>query len=131
MRVLGTSAVRNSSGVIDPTWACIVGVSEIQPSTPYTASINNWLLCESPNYTPGQYTLTLNTVSTQNTNLWFDQVRYLPLANMSSSLTDAAVIVEHNDPTVQYPSGSWQVLANSAMMTLQTGAVMTVKFNGR
>ncbi|RXW13119.1 hypothetical protein EST38_g12733 [Candolleomyces aberdarensis] len=49
---------------------------------------------------------------------------------MSSSLTDVTVIVEHNDPSIQYASGNWQMLTNSAMMTLQTGAVMTVKFTG-
>ncbi|KAJ2921856.1 hypothetical protein H1R20_g15236, partial [Candolleomyces eurysporus] len=49
---------------------------------------------------------------------------------MSSSLTGATVIVEHNDPTVQYASGNWQKLTESAMMTLQTGAVVTVKFTG-
>lgn len=42
----------------------------------------------------------------------------------------ATVIVEHSDPSVQFPSGNWQPLTKSAVMTLQTGAVMTVKFTG-
>lgn len=130
IRVLGTSAVQSSSSGTDPSWKCMVGDSDIPTSNPWTTQINNWPLCESPEFVPGQHTFTLNTVS-QKATFWFDQIRYLPLANMNSTLTGAvSVVVEHSDPAVTYTSGSWQDLTTNAKVTSQAGSVMTIKFTG-
>jgi hypothetical protein len=99
------------------------------PNDPWTATINNWPLCESPTYPAGTHTLTLDASVTNSTFL-FDQIRYLPLANQSSTLTSATVIVEHNDPDITYVTQDWQPLTSSAMMTVKAGSVMTAKFNG-
>ncbi|KAF6764041.1 hypothetical protein DFP72DRAFT_491137 [Ephemerocybe angulata] len=130
IRVLGTSAVQSSSSGTDPSWKCMVGDSDIPTSNPWTTQINNWPLCESPEFVPGQHTFTLNTVS-QKATFWFDQIRYLPLSNMNSTLTGAvSVVVEHSDPAVTYTSGSWQDLTTNAKVTSQAGSAMTIKFTG-
>ena len=126
--MLGTSAVTNSSGTVDPRWECFVDGNSIGSEPPFVTHQNNWPLCVAPTLPDGEHVVTLN-VTSSGRSFYFDQIKYLPTHNAESQPSDVIVIVEQTDPSISY-TGEWRNVNDSAMSTSQVGATVGVNFTG-
>jgi len=124
---MGTNNIRNDSGVLDPTWDCLVDNVSIGPTTPFPYVENNWVFCSKKDLTDGLHTLTLNATITKGQTFWFDNIQYIP--SSSVSLENAAVMIDSLDPQLQYGSG-WQALGDTANMTVKANSLFTFSFVG-
>ncbi|KAF9053163.1 hypothetical protein BJ165DRAFT_1523887 [Panaeolus papilionaceus] len=127
--VWGSNNIRNDTGVIDPQWTCFVDNVPIR-SNPFAFFENNWVLCSPPDtlvLQDGVHLLTINVTVAKSQTFWFDAIDYEPSASVP--LTDKAIVVENNDPELQFGPG-WQSLGGSANMTGIQGSTFTFYFNG-
>lgn len=138
-QVLGTYVVQNTSRGMDPDWNCELGgfvfPRQHQNSSATGAMpLNNWPLCTGLTDTPGEKTLKVSPIFPKDSSAHFyvDQIRYRPLANMTSSLSGrVTVLVEETDAALAY-TGNWtrhKTDPASGLMTQQWNSV-TIKFTG-
>lgn len=126
--VFGTTNVKNSSsGIVDPSWECLIDNNSIGSTPPFLFIENNWNLCSADNLPSGTHTLTVNTFS-HGRHFWFDYLQYTP-SNVDD-LNNALVKVPRTDPDIVY-DGTWQNLGNIATMTRASGSSATLSFTGR
>ncbi|KAF8808416.1 hypothetical protein BYT27DRAFT_7096793 [Phlegmacium glaucopus] len=126
--VMGTSITTNTSGTQDPTWECFVDNKSIGWNTvlPYV-EMNNWIFCQDNQLQDGPHVLTVGAkVANQNT-FWFDQIQYLPSANVS--LDQSILRIDSTNPELVYDSG-WRVWEDFVYLTQVTGASFTYVFTG-
>ncbi|PPQ69586.1 hypothetical protein CVT25_000960 [Psilocybe cyanescens] len=125
--VFGTTNVKNSSsGIVDPSWECLIDNNSIGSTPPFLFIENNWNLCSADNLPSGTHTLTVNTFS-HGRHFWFDYLQYTP-SNVDD-LNNALVKVPRTDPDIVY-DGTWQNLGNIATMTRASGSSATLSFTG-
>ncbi|PPR02066.1 hypothetical protein CVT24_011165 [Panaeolus cyanescens] len=129
--VMGTNNLRNDSGVLDPQWQCFVdGV--LLRSNPFSFFENNWSLCDLAS-TPGvsvedgPHVLTVNVTVQRSQTFWFDRINYKPSTTVP--LDDKVIMVENDDPDIQYDS-HWIRWAGNANSTSQTGSKFKFFFDG-
>ncbi|EFI28314.1 hypothetical protein CC1G_13843 [Coprinopsis cinerea okayama7 len=128
IRLLGTSAITNTTGTVDPSWECFVDGRSIGAEDPFPTHQNNWPLCLAPTLSDEEHVLTLN-VTSSGTPFYFDQIKYLP--SMSAPPSDATVVIEQSDPTITFlPEESWVNVNESAKSTSEVGAGLSVSFTG-
>ncbi|KAH9479176.1 hypothetical protein JR316_0007762 [Psilocybe cubensis] len=126
IEVFGSLNMKNTSGILDPTWDCQINTTSIGATAPFLFPENNWSLCSADNLPTGTHTLTLTTQSHRRTFL-FDYIQYTP--SNPNDLNDALVKVPPTDPEIVYDS-SWSNLANIANITRTKGSTMTFNFTG-
>ncbi|PPR02068.1 hypothetical protein CVT24_011167 [Panaeolus cyanescens] len=127
--VWGTNNIRNDSGVVDPQWSCFIDNVPIR-SNPFQFFENNWALCSPPDslvLEDGVHVLTVNATVARSQTFWIDAIDYVPSASVP--LDDKAILVENNDPQLQYGPG-WQSLGGTANMTTVQGSSFTFQFYG-
>ncbi|KAF8957095.1 hypothetical protein BDZ97DRAFT_1924836 [Flammula alnicola] len=125
-KIFGTTNIRNSSGVLDPTWTCQVDGTNIPLPTPFPYVENNWVLCEWSTISAGQHTVTVTAQSSGQAFL-FDQFQYVP--SPTAAISNSAIVVGFQDAALQYGSG-WQNLGTVGEMAVNGGAVVTFPFYG-
>ncbi|KAH6879653.1 hypothetical protein BKA70DRAFT_1345189 [Coprinopsis sp. MPI-PUGE-AT-0042] len=127
VKLSGSNNIRNVSGVIDPTWECLVDGVDIGASEPFEFAENNWPLCEWKDGTPGQHTLTVQAKS-QGQTFWVDRMEYVP--SPKAGVPDGSVIsVPNVDNAIKLGDG-WAPLGGDANMTSSPGATAEVEFIG-
>jgi hypothetical protein len=127
IRVIGTTRIRNDSGVIDPQWSCFVDGVGIDNGTPFPYHENNWRLCSTNSLMDGPHTITVNATVARSQTFWFDRIEYLP--STSVSLANRTVMLTSVDPAIQYASG-WRDYANIGNWTQTAGSVFALNFYG-
>ncbi|KAJ3527680.1 hypothetical protein NMY22_g9690 [Coprinellus aureogranulatus] len=133
IRVYGSSNVLNVSNSLDPQWECFVDGTSIGIERPWTSWQNNYPLCSTYNQTFGRHTLTLNVSAANERTFYVDSIRFLPLANLTSELDHATVVIDQLDSSITYtPPDDWQPMQETpeVILTLQPGASMSVNFTG-
>ncbi|KAJ2930042.1 hypothetical protein H1R20_g7068, partial [Candolleomyces eurysporus] len=126
-RLIGTLDIKNSSGVLDPTWQCFVDQTSAGTKPPKNPSTqNNWLLCDWTDLSDGQHVVTVN-ISSNGQGFWFDQIYYKPSSDVK--LEGSTVFVGGNDPAVSLDS-AWKPLEEIGYMTQTAGATAKFKFTG-
>ncbi|KAF6763642.1 hypothetical protein DFP72DRAFT_1059705 [Ephemerocybe angulata] len=137
-QVLGTYVVQNTSRGRDPDWNCELGgfvFPRQQQNSSATGAmpLNNWPLCTGLTDTPGEKILKVSPIFPKDSSAHFyvDQIRYRPLANMTSSLSGrVTVLVEETDPALAY-TGNWtRHNMDPGLMTTEQGNSVTLKFTG-
>ncbi|EFI28315.1 hypothetical protein CC1G_13844 [Coprinopsis cinerea okayama7 len=126
IKLLGTNRPRNSSGVIDPTWDCLIDGVSIGPTRPFEFAENNWVFCDWRNGLPGRHTLEVQ-VRSEGQTFWVDQIQYLP--SPGAEVEKPAVMVGIQDHAIKYGKG-WTTLGGTANMTRERGSVVEVEFIG-
>lgn len=127
VKFLGSTNIRNDSGILDPTWECLIDGVDIGTTDPFPFPENNWSLCEWKDGTPGQHTLTVRANSRGRT-FWADRVEYVPSPN--AIVPDGSVVsVRHTDYAIKLQSG-WEPLGEDANVTRTQGATAEVEFVG-
>jgi hypothetical protein len=124
----GTTNLKNTSGIIDPTWECFIDNVSIGATNPFNFVENNWVLCSAENLTDTSHVMTVNAKS-NGTTFWFDYFQYIPSVDISSSTDGELVMIDNMDPDIHFDS-SWQSLGNIANMTSTKGANVTFSFIG-
>jgi hypothetical protein len=128
VKFLGSTNIRNVSGVIDPTWECFVDDTDIGATDPFPHPENNWSLCEWKDGTPGEHTLTVRA-SSKGRAFWADRVEYVP--SPKASVPEGSVVsVRHTDKAVNFQNG-WEPLGEDANLTVTRGATVEVEFVGK
>ncbi|KAF8801614.1 hypothetical protein BYT27DRAFT_7114517 [Phlegmacium glaucopus] len=128
--VIGSNIIRNNSGVLDPSWQCFIDNISIGATTPFLNPENKWNFCSYGSLLDGPHIITVN-VTVQNQTFWFDNIQYVPSASVP--LDQEIILVESQDPQLQYGQGQWQSLADSVPnmnMTLVSGATLNFSFVG-
>ena len=129
MTVFGTINTRNDSGLIDPSWSCIIDNQSIGVMNPFQFVENNWVLCSTKNLTNSPHTLTVN-VNSKGQSFFFDYLQYDP-SNQDDALAGALVQVPRDDPAIKYDADRWEPLGDIATLTRVRGSSMTFDFIGR
>ena len=124
--VYGTMNIRNTSGVIDPKWACFVDGVAIPTIPPFQYPENNYPLCQQSQLPDGDHIITVNATS-YGQAFWFDDIEYTP--SLGVPLDNATIVVDHMDPSIHYGRG-WSPLGYTANMTSTDGAKMNLQFTG-
>ncbi|KAF5316553.1 hypothetical protein D9619_006745 [Psilocybe cf. subviscida] len=128
--VLGTTNIsKNSAGVIDPTWECLVDGNPIPLKNPFPFTENNWVLCswDSSIVPFGQHTLTVNVKSAGRAFL-FDYFTYIPSPN--ANVNNAGISLACTDSALQYGAG-WKLYGdNLGRMAPAGGAPVSLSFYG-
>lgn len=123
----GSNNPRNESGIIDPTWACLIDGVDIGTTEPFPFAENNWPFCDWKDGTPGEHTLTVRA-SPQGQTFWVDRIDYTP--SPSASVPGGSVIsVDHRDNAIKLGEG-WGALGGTANFTQSRGAIAEVEFVG-
>ena len=128
----------NNSGVLDPTWDCLVDGGKVDPGPPpsdynSTLEYNNWVFCNFSDLVGAPHVITVNVTVLTNQTFWFDDIHYLPSASVPLDQSD--IIVYSPDPEIQYDSGWWfpwpkSTAWESSKVTNVTGSSLTFKFFG-
>jgi hypothetical protein len=127
VRLWGSNNPRNESGIIDPTWDCLIDNVDIGATDPFPFAENNWLFCDWKDGTPGEHTLTVR-VQSQGQTFFVDRVEYIP--SPTASVPGGSVIsVDHKDNAIKLGEG-WGALGGSANFTTARGATAEVEFVG-
>lgn len=113
--------------MLDPTWQCFIDNISIGPTAPFAYPENNWLFCEQATLLDGPHILTVNATVSQNQTFWFNDIQYVPSASVP--LDQAAIVIDHLDPQLQYGQG-WEALGDTANMTVVPGSKFTFTFIG-
>ncbi|KAF5316551.1 hypothetical protein D9619_006747 [Psilocybe cf. subviscida] len=128
--VWGTTNIsKNSAGVIDPIWECLVDGKSILLQDPFAFTENNWPLCSwNSSIVPfGQHTLTVNVKSNGRAFL-FDYFTYVPSPN--ADVNNAGIRLACTDSALQYGAG-WEVYGGDlGRMAPVGGAPMALSFYG-
>jgi len=125
--IYGTNSIRNSSGVIDPSWNCYLNGVQLNSLPPFRNPENNWPMCGIDGLLDMNHTFTLS-VSTFGQLFWFDYLLYTP--SPSSALqNDSVVLVPFSDSSLVYDS-SWQFWSNSSALTRTPKASIQFQFKG-
>ncbi|KIK04615.1 hypothetical protein K443DRAFT_675866 [Laccaria amethystina LaAM-08-1] len=124
--VYGTMNIRNTSGVIDPKWACFVDGVAIPTIPPFQFPENNYPFCQQSQLPDGDHIITVNAMSNGQA-FWFDDIEYTP--SLGVPLDNATIVVDHMDPSIHYGPG-WLPLGDTANMTSTNGAKMNLQFTG-
>ena len=85
------------------------------------------MFCEKLDLIDGPHQITVNVTSVTGQVFWFDDIQYVPSANVTEPF--AYVRVENSDPAISYSSG-WSGIGNIANMTTSPGAQMHFNFVG-
>ena len=126
-QVFGSNNPRNESGVIDPTWDCLVDGVDIGSTEPFRFKQNNWLFCDWKDGTPGEHTLTVRANS-QGQTFWVDWMEYTP-SPKAEVPTGSVVAINHKDAIVKLSPG-WGGLGSTADFTTTRGATVEIEFVG-
>ena len=126
--VLGTSITTNASGTQDPTWQCYVDNVLIPGFISAGANMeNNWNFCQS-DLQDGHHMLSVDVTVLHQQNFWFDQIQYIPSANVS--LDNATVKFDSSSPAVRYSSGWTESASIFVNLTQTAGSTVTFNFTG-
>ncbi|KAG2019824.1 hypothetical protein CC2G_005226 [Coprinopsis cinerea AmutBmut pab1-1] len=126
MILYGGSDVRNSSGLLDPTWDCLVDGVSIGRSGPSPfGHQNNWELClfDGPQ---GKHRLEVQIVS-QGRTFWLDRIIYVP--SPRSKVQSPVVMLQNGDPSIKL-EGNWTSALITAALTHEEGSMAEVEFVG-
>ena len=114
------------------SWECFVDNISIGSNSPTDVPENNWILCDSGSLADGPHNFTLR-VHLYGVQFWFDQIQYVPSADMS--LDSSLILVNASDSAIQYVG--WQdkgriVAWDMSYYTTLPNALanMTFDFNG-
>ncbi|KAH6890044.1 hypothetical protein BKA70DRAFT_1328817 [Coprinopsis sp. MPI-PUGE-AT-0042] len=122
----GSNNPRNESGIIDPTWDCLIDNVDVGATDPFPFAENNWAFCDWKG-TPGEHTLTVRANS-QGQTFWVDRVEYVP--SPTANVAGGSVIsVSHADNAIKLGEG-WGALGGTANFTTSRGATAEVEFVG-
>ncbi|KAH6879650.1 hypothetical protein BKA70DRAFT_206662 [Coprinopsis sp. MPI-PUGE-AT-0042] len=127
VELLGSNNPRNESGIIDPTWECLVDGVDIGATDPFPFQENNWSFCNWKDGTPGEHTLTVR-VRSQGQTFWVDRVQYVP-SPKASVASGSVISVSHLDNAITLGDG-WVPLGGDANLTTTRGATAEVEFVG-
>ncbi|KAF9532761.1 hypothetical protein CPB83DRAFT_580455 [Crepidotus variabilis] len=125
--ILGTTSVRNDSGVIDPQLQCFVDNISIGVQQPFAYTENNWCLCKIENLVDGHHTITANVTVMKNQTFWFDRIEYKP--SEEHNLAEQAISISNADPALRYGSG-WSNLGGFTNITTKKGSSLQYEFYG-
>ncbi|KAF6761830.1 hypothetical protein DFP72DRAFT_842664 [Ephemerocybe angulata] len=126
-RLLGTTDIKNTSGLIDPTWECFIDQKSFGTSKPFQYIENNWALCEWTGLDDGQHTASVR-VASQGQYFWVDRLLYMPSDDVTLD-NAATVLLDETDPAISVSSG-WGDLGELGRMTQKQGSTAQVKFKG-
>nr|GAT60394.1 predicted protein [Mycena chlorophos] len=124
MSVYGTIAIVNNTGVVDPTWSCLVDGVAMSTST-FAFFENHWLLCSQDTLAVGSHVLDVQ-VHSSGTPFYVDFLEYTPLAN--DTFESAVLLYESTDEAVSFSSG-WTDLGGENA-TQSAGASVALNFHG-
>ncbi|KAH6894934.1 hypothetical protein BKA70DRAFT_1319098 [Coprinopsis sp. MPI-PUGE-AT-0042] len=132
VRLLGSSAVSNSSGTADPAWECFVDGKSIGHEAPFETHQNNWPLCLAPDLLEGgEHILTLNVTVTQGNPFYLDQIRVLPSLDVEQHQPNATVVIEQSDLALSFSDEEdWLASNGSIRSTTTDGASFSMSFTG-
>ncbi|KAJ6524913.1 hypothetical protein DFH09DRAFT_1046695 [Mycena vulgaris] len=124
--VFGTINIVDTTGVVTPTWTCLVdGVPISEQNPTFKFPQNNWNLCAQPQLSTGAHTLTINVQTTGRT-FYIDYLLYTPTVDVD---LDGAVLEYRNtDVSVSFQSG-WQTWG-AQNVTQSNGASVALNFHG-
>ncbi|KAF6763609.1 hypothetical protein DFP72DRAFT_800865, partial [Ephemerocybe angulata] len=136
IRAVGTSAATQQGGVVDPSWECTVDGVAIPVVAVSAIPQNQRVLCQTTSpLADTQHTFAL-TAKSAGTPFWFDSLLLNPSVNPTGAKPDQPdVLYLYDDPSIQYPSGSWQAISDTAtgsfgQITQQAGSTMYLGFTG-
>ncbi|KAF7314013.1 hypothetical protein HMN09_00559800 [Mycena chlorophos] len=124
MSVYGTIAIVNNTGVVDPTWSCLVDGVAMSTST-FAFFENHWQLCSQDTLAVGSHVLDVQ-VHSSGTPFYVDFLAYTPLAN--DTFESAVLVYESTDEAVSFSSG-WTDLGGENA-TQSAGASVALNFHG-
>ncbi|KAJ7858395.1 hypothetical protein B0H14DRAFT_2351675 [Mycena olivaceomarginata] len=124
--VFGTIDIANTTGVVTPTWSCLIdGVAIPEQNPTFKYPENNWNLCAQSQLSTGTHILTINVQTTGRT-FYIDYLLYTPTADVD---LDGAVLEYRNtDASVSFQSG-WQTWGGQNV-TQSNGASVALNFHG-
>ncbi|KAH9484461.1 hypothetical protein JR316_0003943 [Psilocybe cubensis] len=127
VKLVGFNNPRNNSGVLDPTWECLVDGVNIRVGRSFQYPEHNWLFCDSPQFADGLHNLTVKVSVKAGQTFWFDKIMYSPSPTLSLYQKD--IIVDNGDSGFEYGDG-WQSFSAISNMTSITNSVMSFNFTG-
>ncbi|PPR02067.1 hypothetical protein CVT24_011166 [Panaeolus cyanescens] len=127
VNVVGSTRVRNDTGIPDPEWECSVdGVP--MPNNIITMEENNWNLCTSSGTPEGDHVLTVKITIRQAQTYYLDRIIYSP--SSSVPVDDKTLIINNNDPALQYGPGWGPASIKGQHATTISGSKVTLDFIG-
>ncbi|KAJ7050420.1 hypothetical protein C8F01DRAFT_1000751 [Mycena amicta] len=121
--------VDEDTGVVDPTWTCLVDEIAIGGADPtFKFPENNWLLCNQPTLLDGQHTLT-GPYRRKGSRFYADSIVYTPMPDVS--LDGAVLEYDSGDSAITYGKG-WEFYDHGAVqnITQTKGAQVALSFHG-
>ncbi|PPR02070.1 hypothetical protein CVT24_011169 [Panaeolus cyanescens] len=127
VNVVGSTRVRNDTGIPDPEWECSVDGVPMRNNV-ITDEENNWNLCTSAGTPEGDHVLTVKITVRQAQTYYLDRIIYTP--SSSVPLDDKTLIINDNDPALQYGPGWGPASFGGQHATTLSGSKVTLDFIG-
>ncbi|GJJ15938.1 hypothetical protein Clacol_010217 [Clathrus columnatus] len=125
MKVFGTVNIANFTKTPDPTWQCSLDGIDIEPN-PFQFPENNWELCSVDSIPDGSHELVVN-ITSNGMPFYLDYLEYR--ASATISLENSLILIDNNDPAIDYISG-WDPLGSTANQTTDPDGLVKVTFVG-
>ncbi|EAU88928.2 hypothetical protein CC1G_10574 [Coprinopsis cinerea okayama7 len=115
-----------------PFWTCAIDGRTIPASPGPLPGLHRWPLCGLPQELPeGDHVFTIDVDrSAQGSTFYVDQITYFPLEDVRDTLSNPVVIIDIDDPAVEYLRGRWSTDQGNARWSTDPDARIRVNFTG-
>ena len=115
-----------NTGESSPTWQCFIDNISFSINPPDSSDSNNRVICEEDTLVDGPHNLIIDATVLNNQTFWIDNIQYVPSASVP--LDQAAIVVDHQDPQLQFSQG-WSE-GDFSQVTPVAGAMASYNFIG-